>query len=160
MKRSAPGVVQNFTSLVLSDSHKRRESRLASQPLGPLLSLYNAALDHMISRALDPRLCDLQWPPPEFAPPFKFSAGSGLPPLHWNSLPYMESIRHALSRLSMPREFGGGGGVRAAEEGGGEWEWSGEWSRQCAECQRFLAALPTSERDGDQSKILLFSRYA
>ncbi len=63
----------------------------------------------------------------------------------------MDMVRHSLSRLLMPRDFGCGD-VGEEEEG------EGEWSRQCLKCRRFVAALASLDREREQARILLFSR--
>lgn len=133
--------MKHFISLVLSDGQKRQKASLPSQPLFPLVKLYNAVLDHLSAQATKPELLPIQWPLPEFAPRLKFSAGS-LPPLYWNSVSYLECIESALSRLALPTDCGGWG-----EE---------EWPQQCARCVEFASSL-----DADKmAAIPLVSRRA
>ena len=140
------GLLKHFTPLVMSDRQKRQEAHLPSQPLSPLVYLYNAVLAHLTARATRRELQHIQWPPPEFKPPLKFTPGR-LPPLYWNSAVYLENIHQCLTQLVMP---GGGGRGEEEEEG---------WSRQCARCMEYVSAVIASrgEEEG-QECIPLYSR--
>lgn len=103
---NAVGLLRHFIPLVTSDSQKRQEAGLPSQPLFPLISLYNSVLGHLISQASSRELLNIQWPLPEFVSHLKFSSGV-LPPLKWNSLPYLEEVAQCLSRLALPTHLCG-----------------------------------------------------
>ena len=144
---SPPGLLQHFTPLVLADSQKRRSAPLPSQPLQPLVALYNSVLAHLKAQAQHPVLQTLQWPLPEFAPHLSFSRGS-LPPLSWNSSAYLEQVSLALSRLSMPSCHKGGSLDPQQKE---------EWSQQWARCMAFVGELSIGEGN-QQVTIPLLSR--
>ena len=120
------GLFKHFTPLVLSDSQKRCEAGLPSQPLTPLVCLYNSVLEQLSSQATSRHLQELQWPPPEMDPPPKFAPHS-LPPLHWNSAKYLDSIHMFFSQLAMPHPHDSEGGVAGR----------GDWSEQCVMCMEF-----------------------
>lgn len=122
------GLLKHFTPLVLSDGQKRREAGLLSQPLTPLVCLYNSVLEQLSSRATSRRLQELQWPPPEMDPPPKFTP-RGLPPAYWNSAEYQESIRQRFSQLAMPCPRDCDGGVAGGRV---------DWSEQCVLCMEFV----------------------
>jgi hypothetical protein len=77
---------------------------------------------------------------PEFATHLKFSTG-GLPPLHWNSETYLNSVSSALSSLALPSDWG----LREA------------WSQQCTQCMEFVNSLDVG-RGNKQTTIPLLSR--
>lgn len=150
-----PGILDHFIPLVISDGQKRQLAGLPSQPLAPLVSLYNATLNHLISTALTPKLRDLQWPPPEFAPSRNFSRDALLPPLHWNAPAYLERIGQCFSQLVLSSDCGGVPPSAKEEE-------EGEWSRQCARCMEFVGSLGGRSGEGkkQQALIPLYSRQA
>lgn len=145
------GLIKHFYPLVLSDNQKRHKAGLPSQPLEPLVRLYNAFLQHMASQATGTDLQAFRWPPPEFAPPHKFSPRT-LPPLYWNSVPYLESIQRSLSRLAVPHE------CSVLPVGVEETD----WSTQCTLCMEFVRSWVDGIVGGseDQAIILLLSRQA
>ena len=144
------GIHRHFVDLVVSDSHKRCQAGLPSQPPKPLIALFNGVLEHLSHRATGRELSLLRWPVPEFVVQDHFSSGY-FPPLYWNTPPYFEKIRHFFNRLAMtPSDRGGFPDVN--EDGDAE----EVWSRHCSHCMMVVGDLVLKR--GKYSSMLILSQ--
>ena len=69
------GLLKHFVSPVISDGGTRKKTRLPSQPPAPIVSLYNAVLQHLIKTAVSEEILTLNWPVVEFVSSEHFSHG-------------------------------------------------------------------------------------
>ena len=93
--------VEDFLcSRVFSETYVNLADRLKKgighQAAGAILSLYDAALDHLEETVMNPTLSDVSWPVPEMPSSLEHL------PSYWNDPSYLEMVARSLRLLRLP----------------------------------------------------------
>lgn len=160
---TAPGLLDHFVPLVVSDSSAREKAALHSQPPAPIISLYNHTLEHLATVATSEELGELNWPIPDFAGEnfteksepvycivctfYWLYVSSGLPPVFWNDTSYLCEVGACIRGLQLP----------LAPRMGPNWT-EADWHTQCTQCLDYITSLHLLPHSTNQHSVLLFSR--
>ncbi|EDO31534.1 predicted protein [Nematostella vectensis] len=103
----------------------RKKAGLGEQCPEPVVSLYNATVNHLAAVVSSPGLGHVSWPAPEFTA--DHSADS--PSLEWNSPSHLATLRDYVTDLMLPDPPPG------ADDG--------TWESECALCLEYVKTIPS-----------------